>query len=409
MYKLYFIIILDILSFNIVAQSNEVIKAMPVSCDCEKPINIALSKFTTYGITVPPSGFGSKKDINQTFKNSMYFDEEHHTAWYILTMPFDGNFIFEIIPEKIEDDYDFMLFKYSDVSFCNQIKNKTLTPERSNIARNKKEIKSITGLSVNATQNHVAMGIGASHSKYLAVKKGEKYILVLDNVYANGKGHTIEFSYKNAVEISGIVKGDDAEFIKAEITLEDRKGNEIVKTESDEKTGKWQLKDVYLTEGLNYTITIYNDSTFTQSKTINTNKNENLVNIITVLPKLKGGKKYVLSNINFYGNQDVLIPSSVASVHALYKLMQKNKNMVIRIEGHTNGCTGDANFGSGFSQKLSDLRAKAIANSLVEKGINAERISSIGFNCQYMLYPKPKNEFESEQNRRVEINIISLE
>ena len=378
-------------------------KLSPVSSDCSHPIVIKLSKSTVYGPTVAPADFGKQKEISGNKKSKYYFEEEHHSAWYAFSIPVDGDLVFEIVPEDINDDYDFLLFKYTDSTFCEQVNKKKLVPVRTNISRNNKELKSITGLSMDAKDSLIHEGIASPFSKYLKVKKGEKYILVLDNVYENGKGHTIEFGYKKEIEISGTVINDDSIPMKAEITLEDKNGKEIIKTVSDDKTGKYNL-NTFISETQNYSLTIYSDSGFLQTKIINTDKKEKLNDIKTVLPKLKGGKKYILGNINFFGNLSILIPSSTPSVKALYKLMEKNKKMVIQIEGHTNGCSG----GIDFVQRLSENRAKAVADSLFAKGIPMERVSIIGYNCKYMLFPNAKNEYEMEQNRRVEVKVISI-
>ena len=42
-------------------------------------------------------------------------------------------------------------------------------------------------------------GLGDSYSKALTVNKGEVYYLVLDNVYENGKGHTLIIHLKPTI------------------------------------------------------------------------------------------------------------------------------------------------------------------------------------------------------------------
>jgi outer membrane protein OmpA-like peptidoglycan-associated protein len=90
-------------------------------------------------------------------------------------------------------------------------------------------------------------------------------------------------------------------------------------------------------------------------------------------------------------------------VEALYKLMKKNKSMVIRIEGHVNG-TGQ----KVFEQFLSEKRAKTVYDYLTKKGIEKERMSTIGYGADKMLYRTPQFEGQASANRRVEINVISI-
>ena len=128
-------------------------------------------------------------------------------------------------------------------------------------------------------------------------------------------------------------------------------------------------------------------------------------NIKTILPKLKKGNKYKLGAINFYGNSPAPLPEAYSSIKALLKLMKKNPQMVIQIQGHVN-CP-ICEFGEDYLQKLSEKRAKSISSYLIENDIKKERISTIGFGDKFMLFPHPKNNEEQIQNRRVEIKVIS--
>ena len=57
---------------------------------------------------------------------------------------------------------------------------------------------------------------------------------------------------------------------------------------------------------------------------------------------------------------------------------------------------------------LSETRAKAVADYLIEKGIPASRLKHKGFGNLKPLVPFPeKNESDRVKNRRVEIRIIS--
>lgn len=81
--------------------------------------------------------------------------------------------------------------------------------------------------------------------------------------------------------------------------------------------------------------------------------------------------------------------------------------MVIRIEGHVNG--EGSTSGDPYNQILSEQRALKVYDILVAKGIEKERMQTIGFAAKKMLYPHPKSESQSEKNRRVEINVLSID
>ncbi len=164
-------------------------------------------------------------------------------------------------------------------------------------------------------------------------------------------------------------------------------------------------------ENLNYSIVLSSDSSFTETKILNTKDlapgATTFQDIRTILQRLKKGEKYRVHSINFVGDAYSLLPESYPSVEALYKLMKKNKKMVIRIEGHING--GSIERMDGWNLKLSENRAETVLKYLVNKGIEKERISTIGFSDKKMLYPRPKNEAEGAANRRVEINVLSID
>ncbi len=383
------------------------IKAAPVACDCKNAISIVLDKpIVTYGPTADTNGYGNVQEIPVKEKFSQYyFEQEHNSAWYTLTIGFDGSLVFDITPKVPTDDYDFLLFKYTDTGFCGQFMRRELTPIRSNISRNT-DSSGLTGISISAINEYAIRGIGNAYSKFIPVKKGEKYILILDNVTKKGKGHTIVFRNVIDVTFSGIVKDDDNKPIKAEVTLEDKDGYIMGKGVSDSTTGKYNFH-AGVVEAVKYTLNQMSDSTFFSSKAIvvmDSNKDK-FQNIKTMLPKLKAGKKYPITSINFWGGDTTIIPESIPTVNALFMLMKKNKHMKIRIEGYVNAPYGDA---IHFYNTLSLGRAGRVYHFLIGKGILKDRMSILGFGNQYPLFPFPKNEDEMQQNIRVEIKVISL-
>jgi outer membrane protein OmpA-like peptidoglycan-associated protein len=100
----------------------------------------------------------------------------------------------------------------------------------------------------------------------------------------------------------------------------------------------------------------------------------------------------------------IIIPQSKPVMRRLLELMRDQQDLHIRICGHVNGCER----GKDYNQKLSDARALSVYSFLKEQGIDANRMEMRGYGCTKMIYPTPKNEFENEQNRRVEIEILKV-
>jgi len=114
------------------------------------------------------------------------------------------------------------------------------------------------------------------------------------------------------------------------------------------------------------------------------------------------GTVFNLSELNFHPNQSRFMKTSLPELVHLLNLMKVRPNIKLEIQGHVNG--PDQKNSPAF-QKLSENRSKAILNFLIKNGISKKRLSHRGFGNTKMLFPKPKNENEMKQNRRVEILI----
>lgn len=399
--------LLGLISFNLVyAQNNSGSSFKPIASDCDKAIGITIDKNIVYDETIAPAEFGDKQEI--TVKNKLIFEKEHNTAWYLLNIERDGELVFEVVPVNPKDDYDFLVYKYDNLNFCNDFSSNKILPLRSNLSRVDRSIQGITGLMANVKANSVGMGVGNGYVKSISVKKGEKYMLILDNVYPNGKGHTIYFNFLKEVEIKGNVTDSDNKPVEADISLSDNFGNTVQKAKSN-KDGNYSFK-TSIKENENYNLTVLSENTFIQNSKINSNtlKDEKFSDLNIVLPKLKEGAKYKFGNINFYGDLPDLLPCSYPSADALFQLMERNKKLVIQIEGNVNKGTVVTEADKSFNQTLSEQRALTIYDYLVKRGIAKNRLSTVGLSASQMIFPNPKNEIEQEANRRVEVKITSM-
>jgi outer membrane protein OmpA-like peptidoglycan-associated protein len=94
--------------------------------------------------------------------------------------------------------------------------------------------------------------------------------------------------------------------------------------------------------------------------------------------------------------------NSYTELNKLEKLLAENPGMRIEIAGHT-----DKIGTSDFNIELSKRRANAVVNYLTDKGIDARRLSSLGFGD---TRPLASNDDEKEGralNRRVEFKIVA--
>jgi len=141
----------------------------------------------------------------------------------------------------------------------------------------------------------------------------------------------------------------------------------------------------------------------------NSISSENTISKIIGDTATKAGINIILKNLNFIGGSHHLLNSSLPTLNDLLNALQKNENLVIRIEGHI-CCLPDASDGYDFETRtynLSEERARTVYSFLTNNHIKPERLSFKGFGHQNPIYKYPeKNEQERIMNRRVEIRII---
>ena len=119
------------------------------------------------------------------------------------------------------------------------------------------------------------------------------------------------------------------------------------------------------------------------------------------LNKAKRGDKILLENIYFKNNSAEILPKSEDVLYKLLHILEYHPKLKIEIQGHI--CCrldGDVDF-------ISEARAKAIYDFLIQNKIERNRLTFKGFGTSNPVYPIPENsEREKEANRRVEIMVV---
>lgn len=187
----------------------------------------------------------------------------------------------------------------------------------------------------------------------------------------------------------------------ATLELTDLTTNKVVATfENNKTTGKYLVS---LPGGKNYGITVNSDQCLFYSDNVdlsaNTGYNEVVKDI--QLKKIAVGSSVVLKNIFFDSGKSTLKPESEKELENLLKLLNEIPTLKIEISGHTD------NVGSAaFNKNLSEKRAKAVVDYLVGKGINADRLTFMGYGFDQ---PKASNDTPEgrQENRRTEFKVLS--
>ncbi|MBI2800777.1 MAG: OmpA family protein [Gammaproteobacteria bacterium] len=87
-----------------------------------------------------------------------------------------------------------------------------------------------------------------------------------------------------------------------------------------------------------------------------------------------GSKIVSLEGTNFDFNKATLRPEAIAKLDHAVAVMTENPAIKVSVEGHTDSVGSDA-----YNQKLSERRAQAVVSYLTSKGINAARLTSVGY------------------------------
>ncbi len=97
-----------------------------------------------------------------------------------------------------------------------------------------------------------------------------------------------------------------------------------------------------------------------------------------------------------------LLPEYTGMLDELVKTLNVNDNLIIEIGSHTDTRADDQ-----YNLILSEKRAKAVVDYLVEKGIDRERLVAVGYGESKLLIKDAKTDEEHQKNRRTTFKILS--
>ncbi len=106
--------------------------------------------------------------------------------------------------------------------------------------------------------------------------------------------------------------------------------------------------------------------------------------------------KFVTTGIKFDVAKASIKPESMGTINYVVKMLTDHPELNFSVEGHT-----DSDGESAFNQKLSEARAKAVTETMINAGISADRLSSKGYGETKPMTSNDTPEGKA-QNRRVE-------
>lgn len=178
-------------------------------------------------------------------------------------------------------------------------------------------------------------------------------------------------------------------------------GETVVESYSDDRTGAFLVP---LPVGRDYGLNVskagylFYSGHFTPEATASGEPYE----LEVLLSKIRPDSKATLNNIFFSSGKYDLLPASTTELEKLAEFMRMNPDVSVSIDGHTDnvGSTAD-------NQVLSENRAKAVVEYLVNSGIEAGRLQARGLG---ETQPVDSNDTERgrARNRRTEFVITGV-
>lgn len=186
-------------------------------------------------------------------------------------------------------------------------------------------------------------------------------------------------------------------------------GKEVVISEADKITGEFMVSlPINREYALNVTYPGY--SFFSKNFNMTVTENQEAVHMDIPMVPITNDAPVLLANVFFDLGKSTLRPESSVELDKLVEFLLKNPTVKIELGGHTDTRGDDKE-----NLKLSNDRAKAVYNYVINKGINAQRLSYKGYGESKPIISdadiaKMSSEKEKEaahqSNRRTEYKIV---
>ena len=371
---------------------------------------ISLNVDQTFGPTVAPQGAGRVMEVMADKRHPNLPEFEHNSVWYKFTVPYNGKLDIAVTQQNVADDYDMVVYKYTDVYFSNHIQcNKVLPvavnlsavdssllakPKRPNAPESTGDAKADLKAKAEAakiarqeTEKAAAMGtIGMYHEaedimltkastnrhiRSIDVRKGEVYYIMLDNVNPSGSGHSIKVSiFVEAFEVP--VSFYDPKIRKnvdVNLTILEKNTNNRVIVHNE----KFRGGRVKFVPGFNYTMYAKRDGYFSIFYDFNADRFKEDTMMRMKLYRAERGTVYPISDI-YFGNEYELLPESDSNLMNYVQMFKNHPDVAFTIKGWVQTYGVDPE----HDQLVSLERAKSVKEFFVKNGIPEGNIKTSG-------------------------------
>ena len=347
-----------------------------------------------FGPTQAPQGAGRIQEIMRDRSNPNVFEYEHNSTWYKFTVPYSGNLEISITPNSEWDDYDFLVYRYTDVYFSNRLIENKLKPLAADLSskdtaglyaatpknskgqvtakpRSKRMTSATMGMKADGKRFFIAPNEDEDFLKSIPVRKGETYYIVLDNKSSKGDGHTIKVSIQVESFEPLVVFYDPV--LKKNIDvdlliLEKNTDNRPIAKNPTFRGGK-----IKFVPGFNYALYAKKNGYFSIFKEFNSNifKDDTLLRFN--MNRTEKGTKFPIADIYFDDDAN-LLPESDTSLLNYMQMFKGHPDITFQIKGYVQSYAVDIE----ADQKLSIARAQSVKEFFVAHGMNPDQITIAG-------------------------------
>ncbi len=192
-----------------------------------------------------------------------------------------------------------------------------------------------------------------------------------------------------------VIDSETEEAIVATISIPDAEEEFSTETNAD---GVFQFEVV---EGT-WTIKCEAEDYITRSKPVVVEADGSTVVDFELRPALREGQVLSFSNIYFEVASSTIQPQSYGVLDQIVEMLKENEGARVQIAGHT-----DSDGSSSYNQQLSEQRAASVFQYLVNHGISASRLETIGFGESQPAVPNT-SAANKAQNRRIEFTVLEV-
>jgi len=329
----------------------------------------------------------SKSEVlvkESTYNALYYLYEDRYTFWYKFIATEDITIDFSVSPSNEDDRYRSILFKYGGEDFCDKLVNENLQPQR------------VKRYPIFTKEGDVF------YKNTIDAVKGDTFYISVLSLNAEDCGHYLYMESGGERFSFHAIHRPCYDFSRLE--------------QPDFTTQKEEQEDVSLVLPMDVQVAV--DSTpepdpepqpelgFGALQTIEVESDDD--EFISV------GDRLILNQVFFYNNTYAFKPGATDELDQLVGFLEMNPTVEVEIQGHTANDTEDIrpdpnfkgqgkewNF-KGSALKLSERRAEAVMDYLIEKGISKKRLIAEGYGDTQKRVPDAKTFDEFEKNMRVE-------